>query len=56
VGFKLKNLLKTHEEREENLFLELLETVESAWKQEHELYENFGVDIAGFLSVPVSCY
>lgn len=47
-GVQIKESPKTQEEREENLFSDLLETVQSAWKQEHELYENYGVDIAGF--------
>jgi len=47
-GVSMSESPKTQEEREENLFIELVETVESAWKQEHELYEQFGVDLAGF--------
>jgi len=47
-GVQIKESPKTQEEREENLFIELLNTIELAWKQEHELCENHGVDVAGF--------
>ena len=47
-GVQIKESPKTQEEREENLFIELLDTIEISWKQEHELYENYGVDVAGF--------
>ena len=39
---------KSIEHREQELFIELLDTIEIAWKQEHELYENHGVDLQGF--------
>lgn len=39
---------KSIEQREQDLFIELLETVETAWKQEHEMYENYGIDFQGF--------
>ena len=39
---------KSIEHRERELFIELLDTIEIAWKQEHELYENHGVDLQGF--------
>jgi hypothetical protein len=39
---------KSVEQKEEKLFIELLDTIEIAWKQEHELYENHGVDLQGF--------
>ena len=39
---------KSIEQREKELFIELLDTIEIAWKQEHELYENHGVDLQGF--------
>jgi len=47
-GVQIKESPKTQEEREENLFIELLDTIEISWKQEHELYENYGVDVTGF--------
>jgi len=47
-GVQIKESPKTQEEREENLFIELIETLEISWKQEHELYENHGVDVTGF--------
>jgi len=39
---------KSVEQKEEKLFIELVETIEIAWKQEHEMYENYGVDFQGF--------
>ena len=39
---------KTAEQREQDLFIELLETIEKAWKNDHEIYENHGVDLQGF--------
>ena len=39
---------KSVEQREKELFIELLDTIEIVWKQEHELYENHGVDLQGF--------
>jgi len=39
---------KSIEQREQDLFIELLETVETAWKHDHEMYENHGVDLSGF--------
>jgi hypothetical protein len=47
-GVQINESPKTQEEREENLFIELLETVEAAWAQEHEIYENYGIDLVGF--------
>ena len=47
-GVQIKESPKTQEEREENLFIELLDAIEISWKQEHELCENYGVDVAGF--------
>jgi hypothetical protein len=40
---------KSVEQKEEKLFIELVETIEIAWKQEHEMYENYGIDFQGFL-------
>ena len=39
---------KSVEQKEEKLFIELVETIEIAWKQEHEMYEDYGVDFQGF--------
>jgi len=47
-GVQIKESPKTQEEREENLFIELIDTIEIVWKQEHELYENHGIDLVGF--------
>ena len=47
-GVQVSESPKTQEEREENLFIELVETIEIVWKQEHELYENYGIDLVGF--------
>jgi len=45
---KISESPKSVEQREQELFFELLDTIEIAWKQEHELYENHGVDLQGF--------
>jgi len=45
---KISESPKSIEQREKELFIELLDTIEIAWKQEHELYENYGVDLQGF--------
>jgi len=47
-GVQINESSKTLEEREENLFIELLKTVEAAWVKEHEIYENYGIDLVGF--------
>jgi hypothetical protein len=39
---------KSIEQREQELFIELIETIEVAWKSDHELFENHGVDLQGF--------
>jgi hypothetical protein len=39
---------KSVEQREKELFIELLETLEVGWKNDHELFENHGVDLSGF--------
>jgi len=39
---------KSIEQREKELFIELLETLEVGWKNDHELFENHGVDLSGF--------
>ena len=40
---------KSIEQREQDLFIELLETLEEAWKVDNELYETRGIDLSGFL-------
>lgn len=40
---------KSIEQREQDLFIELLETLEEAWKIDNELYETRGIDLSGFL-------
>lgn len=47
-GVKITESPRTQEEREETLFIELVETLELAWGQEHKLYEEHGVDLSGF--------
>lgn len=39
---------KSIEQREQELFIELLETLETGWLKDHELYEKHGVDLSGF--------
>jgi hypothetical protein len=39
---------KSVEQQEQALFLELVETIETAWNKDHQLYEELGIDIAGF--------
>tara|TARA_R110000822_G_scaffold93726_1_gene215464 strand:- start:357 stop:746 length:390 start_codon:yes stop_codon:yes gene_type:complete len=43
---KINESPKSIEKREELLFIELLETVETAWNRDNELYEKFGVDLS----------
>lgn len=40
---------KSVEQQEQALFLELIETIEIAWNKDHQLYEEFGIDLSGFL-------
>ena len=45
---KISESPKSVEQREKELFIELLETLEVGWKNDHELFENHGVDLSGF--------
>lgn len=46
---KVSESPKSIEQREQDLFIELLETLEEAWKIDNELYETRGIDLSGFL-------
>lgn len=45
---KVSESPKSVEQRERELFIELVETLEEGWKKDQELYENYGVDLSGF--------
>jgi len=47
-GLKIKESPKTESEREEILFIDTVETIEHIWHAEHELHNDYGVDLLGF--------
>jgi len=48
LGLDIKESPKTEAEREETLFIDTMETLEHIWHSEHELHEDYGVDLLGF--------
>jgi hypothetical protein len=48
LGLNIKESPKTEAEREEMLFIDTIETLEHIWYSEHELNEDYGVDLLGF--------
>ena len=48
LGLDIKESPKTEAEREEILFVDTMETLEHIWHSEHELHEEYGVDLLGF--------
>ena len=47
-GLDIKESPKTETERELALFVDTIETLEHIWHSEHELHEDFGIDLLGF--------
>jgi len=47
-GLDIKESPKTETERELALFVDTIETLEHIWHAEHELREDFGIDLLGF--------
>ncbi len=47
-GLDIKESPKTEAEREEALFIDTVETLEHIWYSEHELHNDYGVDLLGF--------
>lgn len=47
-GLDLKLSPKTESEREEALFIDTIETLEHIWHAEHELGEDYGIDLMAF--------
>ena len=50
-GLNVKESPKTEAERELALFVDTIETLEHIWHAEHELHEDYGIDLLGFQSV-----
>lgn len=48
IGLDIKESPKTEDEREEALFIDTIETLEHIWNAEHELNEDYGVDLMAF--------
>ena len=48
LGLDIKESPKTEAEREEILFVDTMETLEHIWHSEHELHEEYGIDLLGF--------
>lgn len=48
LGLDIKESPKTEAERESALFVDTIETLEHVWHAEHDLHEDFGVDLLGF--------
>ena len=47
-GLDIKESPKTEAEREEILFIDTVETLEHIWHAEHELHNDYGIDLLGF--------
>lgn len=47
-GLDIKESPKTENEREETLFIDTIETLEHIWHAEHELTNDYGIDLLGF--------
>ena len=47
-GLDIKESPKTETERELALFIDTIETLEHIWHAEHELHEDYGIDLLGF--------
>ena len=47
-GLDIKESPKTEAEREETLFIDTIETLEHIWHAEHELHDDYGIDLLGF--------
>jgi hypothetical protein len=48
TGLDIKESPKTEAERELALFVDTIETLEHIWHAEHELHEDYGIDLLGF--------
>ena len=48
LGLEIKESPKTEAEREEVIFIDTIETIEHIWHAEHELHNDYGVDLLGF--------
>ncbi len=48
LGLNVKESPKTEAEREETLFIDTIETLEHIWHAEHELHNDYGIDLLGF--------
>ena len=48
LGLDIKESPKTEAERELALFVDTIETLEHVWNAEHELHDDFGIDLLGF--------
>ncbi len=47
-GLDIKESPKTEAEREEALFIDTIETLEHIWFAEHQLGDDFGIDLTAF--------
>lgn len=48
LGLNINESPKTELEREEILFIDTIETVEHIWHAEHELHNDYGIDLLGY--------
>ena len=48
LGLNINESPKTEAEREEVIFIDTIETIEHIWHAEHELHNDYGVDLLGF--------
>jgi len=48
LGLDIKESPKTEAERELALFVDTIETLEHIWHAEHELHDDYGIDLLGF--------
>ena len=48
LGLEIKESPKTEAERELSLFVDTIETLEHIWHAEHELHDDYGIDLLGF--------
>lgn len=48
IGLDIQESPKTESEREEALFIDTIETLEHIWHAEHELNEDYGIDLMSF--------
>jgi len=48
LGLEIKESPKTEAERELSLFIDTIETLEHIWHAEHELHDDYGIDLLGF--------